>query len=82
MNLTPEQTGIAFTVVIGLLIALTNYLTRQATKTDIANIQTKVDDIHAVATQAPTVPPTAPNPFLQDGHELPPFQKPPARPLP
>lgn len=81
MTLTPEQIAILVPVIVGLLLALTQYLQRQATKNDIAAVQTKVDDIHAVATQSPQVPPEA-NPFLKDGHELPPFVKPPRPPLP
>lgn len=59
MTLTPEQVGILFTVVTGLLIALTNYLTRQATKTDIAAVHEKVDQIHQTMVKGPK---------LVDGH--------------
>lgn len=77
MQLTPEQVGVLFTVVTGLLIALTNYLTRQATKTDIAALHAKVDDVHAAVT-APQQPVVTP-PALVDGHE---YVKPPPAPLP
>jgi hypothetical protein len=80
MTLTPDQIGQIVTVLVILGAALANYLNHLSTKTASANVQAKVDDVHAATTGGlPVTPPPLP---LVDGHEIPPFQKPPARPLP
>lgn len=88
MTLTPEQFNIAFGVIIALIVALTGYLNNQSSKKrtaetqdQITEVKAKVDDVHAAVTGSQPTP-TEPNPFLKDGHELPPFQKPPRPPLP
>lgn len=60
MTLTPEQIAAIVPVIVGLLLALTQYLQRQATKGDVANVQTRVDQIHAAVTAPPSVGTNAP----------------------
>lgn len=86
MTLSQEQVNIAFSVIIALIVALTGYLQNQSSKkrhaetqAQLAKMQTKVNDLHAETASMRNAKSAT---VLEDGHELPPFEKPPARPLP